>query len=90
MKITLADLILSAQAAAQKAHAVTSLLEQQTAKLQAFTASGFHVDDFPAWENSFNAQLEMLTAFSKQPSPATVAAAKAAAQTPLAPSPTAG
>ena len=45
MKTTLADIILSAQAAAQKAHAVTSLLEQQTAKLQAFAASGFHVDD---------------------------------------------
>ena len=77
-KTTLADLVLSAQSAATKAHAIITALEQQTVKLQSFTASGFHADDFPTWENAFHAQLEMLATFSRQPSPAT-AAAKAAA-----------
>jgi len=78
--ITLADLVLSAQAAATKATALATKLEQQTVKLQAFTESKFHPDDFPTWENAFQAQLEMLAVFSKQSSPATTAATKTQSQ----------
>ncbi len=77
--VTLADIVLSAQAAGQKAFADPSALAQQMTKVEAFKASGFDALDFPTWENGFYAQLEMLTAFSKQSSPATAAATKAAA-----------
>lgn len=84
MKLTtLADLVLSAQAAAVKAIAAADTFAQHTIKLEEFSASTFDRADFPTWENAFNAQLDMLANFSKQPSPATVAAqkAQAAAQT---------
>lgn len=76
---TLADLVISAQAAAQKAYKAQDTLAQQSIKLEEFAASGIDREDYPTWENSFNAQLEMLTAFSKQDSPATAAAKKKAA-----------
>ncbi|HEV2693419.1 MAG TPA: hypothetical protein VG347_11035 [Verrucomicrobiae bacterium] len=87
MKTTLADIVLSAQAAAAQAHRLVTAIERQTAKLQAFTVGNFHPDDFQTWENAFNYQLEMLINFTKQPSPATVAAAKATASTPSIPAP---
>lgn len=76
---TLADIVISAQAAAQKAFAATDALAQQSIKLEEFAQSGFERTDFATWENSFLSQLEMLTNFSKQDSPATAAAKKAAA-----------
>jgi len=81
---TLADLIINARSAAQKAFATADPLAQQSTKLEEFTVSGFDRTDFPTWENAFNAELDMLGVFSKQPSPATVAAAKSAAKTPPA------
>ena len=75
----LSDLVVSAQAAAQKAFTANDTLAQQSLKLEEFAASGFDRADFPTWENAFNAQLEMLQNFSKQDSPATIAAKKAAA-----------
>ena len=75
----LSDLVVSAQAAAQKAFTANDTLAQQSLKLEEFAASGFDRADFPTWENVFNAQLEMLQNFSKQDSPATIAAKKAAA-----------
>ena len=75
---TLAQLILSAQAAAQKALAAQDMLAQQTIKLEEFAVANFDRSDFATWENAFNAQLEMLQNFSKQDSPATTAAKKAA------------
>ena len=77
---TLADLIINARNAAQKAFATTDSLAQQSAKLEEFTVTGFDRADFPTWENAFNAELDMLGVFSKQPSPATTAAAKSRAQ----------
>ena len=79
MKTTLADLVVSAQAAAQKAFTANDTLAQQSLKLEEFAASGFDRADYPTWENAFNAQLEMLQNFSKQDSPATIAAKKQAA-----------
>lgn len=76
---TLADLIVHARNAAQKAAASKEPFEQQTVKLAEFTASGFDRADFPTWENAFRAELEMLDVFGKQDSPATQAAKKAAA-----------
>lgn len=75
---TLADLVISAQGAANKAYTVPDALAQQTIKLEEFATSNFDRADFAAWENAFNAQLDMLKAFSQQDSPATVAAKKAA------------
>lgn len=76
--ITLADLVISGQAAANKAYSAADTLAQQTIKLEEFATANFDRADFAAWENAFNAQLEMLAAFSKQDSPATAAAKKAA------------
>lgn len=82
---TLADIVLSAQAAANKAFAPNTdgtskdILAQRTIKLEEFAASGLDRADFPTWENSFNSQLDTLTVFSKQDSPATVAAKRQAA-----------
>ena len=81
---TLADLVVHAQKAANTAHAAATVLEQQTAKIQAFTDSGFHAADFQTWESAFQSQIQMLEAFTKQPSPAAAAAAKVA-QTQSAP-----
>ena len=79
-KTTLADIVVSAQAAAQKAFAGQDVLAQQSVKLEEFAATGFDRADYPMWENSFNAQMDMLAAFSTQDSPATKAAKLAAAQ----------
>ena len=76
---TLADLVINARNAGQKAFAADDILAQQSIKLEEFAASGFDRADFPTWENSFNGELEMLGAFSKQDSPATIAAKKLAA-----------
>lgn len=76
---TLADLVISAQAAANKAYTAPDALAQQTIKLEEFATANFDRLDFATWENAFNAQLEMLQAFSRQDSPATAAAKKAAA-----------
>jgi len=76
---TLADLVINARNAGQKAFATQDTLAQQSLKLEEFAASGFDRADFPTWENAFNAELEMLAAFSRQDSPATTAAKKAAA-----------
>jgi hypothetical protein len=79
--VTLADLVINARLAAQNAFNITDPLARQTAKLEGFKAAGFESRDFPTWENAFYAELEMLTTFSRQPSPAAAAAA-AKAQTP--------
>jgi|GEM_PF-3965944 len=76
---TLADLVIHARNSGQKAFAAEDVLAQQSVKLEEFAASGFDRADFPTWEHSFNAEMEMLGAFSKQDSPATIAAKKAAA-----------
>lgn len=77
--VTLADLIIHARNAAQKAFAANDVLAQQTTKLEEFGISDFDRDDFPTWEGAFNAELEMLAVFSKQDSIATVAAKRTAA-----------
>jgi len=77
--VTLADLIISAQAAALKAFTAQDVLAQQSLKLEEFAATGFDRADYPTWENSFNSTLELLQIFSKQDSPATAAAKKQAA-----------
>jgi hypothetical protein len=74
---TLADLIIHARNSAQKAFKAEDLLAQNTTKLEEFEASGFERADFPTWESSFNAELDMLAHFSKQDSPATIAAKRA-------------
>jgi hypothetical protein len=76
---TLAEIILSAQSAARKAFEARTALARKTLALEEFNTAGFDPADFETWENAFNAQLEMLTHFSKQDSPATIAAKKAAA-----------
>lgn len=75
----LSEIVVSAQAAALKAHAAADLLAQQTIKLEEFSTANFDRGDFATWENAFHAQLEMLGNFSKQDSPATIAAKKQAA-----------
>ncbi len=77
--VTLADLVINARNAGQKAFTAEDILAQQSIKLEEFAASGFDRADFPTWETSFNAEMEMLGVFSKQDSPATSAAKKAAA-----------
>jgi hypothetical protein len=77
--ITLADIVKSAQAAANKAIAAPDALARQTIKLEEFAMANFDRADFSAWENAFNAQIDMLQAFSQQDSPATIAAKKTAA-----------
>jgi hypothetical protein len=77
---TLKDLVLSAQAAANEAAAAPDTLGQQSVKLAKFSEAAFDRLDFPTWENSFNGQLEMLTTFAKQDSPATTAAKKPSAK----------
>ena len=79
MNATLADIVLSARNAGQKAFAAKDALAQQTIKLEEFGISGFDRADFATWENEFNGTVELLTNFSKQDSPATLAAKKAAA-----------
>ncbi len=79
MNTTLADLAISAQSAGQKVFKAADFLARESVKLEEFAASGFDRADYPTWEQSVNAQAEMLTNFSKQPSPATLAARKAAA-----------
>lgn len=74
---TIADLIINARSAAQKAFPAKTALEQQNIKLAEFATSGFDAADFPMWENTFLSEIEMLGVFSKQDSPATEAAKKA-------------
>ena len=76
---TLADLVITARLAAQKAFALKEPLAIARTKLEEFTASGFDALDFPTWEQSFLAELEMLGVFSQQDSLATAAAKRAAA-----------
>jgi hypothetical protein len=71
---TLAELVLSAQAAANKAVAVKDTLAQQTVKLEEFATSALDRADYPTWENAFHAQLDMLVNYARQDSPATAAA----------------
>ena len=80
--ITLAQIVLAGQAAANKVAAMPSAdaLTAQTTKLEEFATTGFDRADFGTFENAFCAQLEMLQNFSKQDSPATKAAKLAAAQ----------
>ena len=75
---TLADLVISAQAAANKAFTAPDALARQTIKLEEFATANFDRADFATWENAFNAQIDLLQPFSRQDSPATVAAKKAA------------
>ena len=56
----------------------TDALAVQTIKLEEFALSGIDRADFQTFESSFNAQLDMYQAFSKQDSPATLASKKAA------------
>ncbi|HEV2694230.1 MAG TPA: hypothetical protein VG347_15155 [Verrucomicrobiae bacterium] len=65
---TLADIVLSAQAAANTAVSITTTLERQASKLKAFADSNFHADDFPNWENAFYEQLQNIENLAKQPS----------------------
>ncbi len=74
---TLADIVISAQAAANEAFAAPNSFSRQQLKLAKFSESGFDQADFDNWESSFNSQLDMLATFSKQPSVATAAAKKA-------------
>jgi hypothetical protein len=76
--MTLAQIVLAAQAAANKAASATDALAQQTIKLEEFATSGIDRADFATFETSFNAQFEMYQVFSQQDSPATLAAKKAA------------
>lgn len=76
--ITLADILISAQNAANRAHAAPDMLAQETIRHEEFNNSGFDRADYLTWKNAFNGQLEALTAFAKQDSPATIAAKKAA------------
>lgn len=85
LKTTLADIVLSAQAAANKAHGLGNALQRLEVKLAEFRAGEFDFEDFQTWENAFNGQLEMLDHFSKQPSPAVVVAAKKVAAAPAVP-----
>lgn len=73
---TLADLVTSAQTAANKAFVAADVLARQTIKLEEFAVANFDRGDFATWENAFNAQIDMLQAFSQQDSPATIAAKK--------------
>jgi hypothetical protein len=75
---TLAELVLSAQAAANEAAAATDELGRQSLKLAKFSESSFDRADFPTWENAFKQQLEMNQVFAKQDSPATATAKKVA------------
>jgi len=77
--VTLADLVLSAQAAANHAVSAADQLARESIRLEEFSASGFDRADYLTWLGAFNAQLEMLAMYAKQDSPATAAAKKAAA-----------
>lgn len=85
---TLADIVLSAQAAANEAFHAADDLQRQKIKLEKFELAEHDRADFPAWESSFNAQLEMLGSFARQDSPAT-RAARLAGSPGLSPSPAA-
>ena len=78
---TLAQIVVAAQAAANKAQASANpdTLTIETVKIEEFAATGFDRADYATFENAYNSQLQMLVNFSKQDSPATVAAKKAAA-----------
>jgi len=82
---TLAQIVVSAQAAANKAAAPNAdgsakdALSVQTLKLEEFANANFDRADFATWENSFRLQYETVKFFSKQDSPATAAAKRAAA-----------
>jgi hypothetical protein len=81
---TLADLLISAQTAANTAFQPNAdgsqkdILARETVKLEEFGSSGFDRADFPTWENNFQNQLNTLASYSQQDSPATVAAKRAA------------
>lgn len=75
---TLAEIVISAQAAAQKALGAPDSLARQSVKLAEFEASGHDRLDFPNWENAFNTHLDLLTALGRQESEGTKAARRAA------------
>ena len=72
----LSDLVLSAQAAANKAFEAKDALAVEETAHEAFAAAGFDRADYPTWLNAFGSQLELLRVFSRQDSPATIAAKK--------------
>ena len=74
---TLADIVISAQFAAQKAFAVAEASVREKIKRAEFAASGFDRAHYPSWESAFNAQLRLLAAFGKPAHPAIVATAAA-------------
>lgn len=82
LNTTLADIVTSAQLTGQKVFKAQDLLAAESIKLEDFATTGFDRADYPTWEHSVDSQVETLKAFSVQPSPATVAARKAAAATP--------
>ena len=77
--LSLADLVVSAQAAALKAFQANDKLAAQTVKLEEFGISGLGREDFDTWEYAFNAHLDTLTNFRLQDAPSVTAAKKAAA-----------
>lgn len=86
---TLADIVLSAQAAANEAAALkASGFEIQQHKLTKFMEAEFDRADYPNWEQCFNNQIGLLEAWSKQDSPATHAAKLAATAAAVAKPPT--
>jgi hypothetical protein len=78
--VTLADIVTTAQAAANEAVNAPNTLSRQSLKLAKFAETGFDPADFDTWESAFNAQADMMAQFGRQDSPATVAAQKAAAK----------
>ena len=79
MNTTLADIVISARAAATKALAAKDPLALASLKLEEFAASGFDRADFLTWEQSFNATVDEIKHLALTDSPATYAAKRAAA-----------
>ena len=77
--LTQADIILSAQAAALKAHPLKNELQVQTLKLEEFALTGFTEEDYAMWENAFMRQVEDIKTFSKFDAPSVMAAKRLAA-----------
>jgi hypothetical protein len=74
--VTLAQLVIAAQAAANKVAALPTqdALTVQTVKLEEFATAGFDRADFANFENAFNTQLDLVKTLGTQDSPATKAA----------------
>ena len=77
MQTTLADIVISAQATAQKLLKAKDQLAQESLKLEDFAAAGFDRADYATWAHEVDANASALAAFAKQDSPATAAAKKA-------------